>query len=254
MEFTGQVDFIQSDGEGTPSHGWYLRARTLAALGFPVPTLQPTTAGVPIALDLQPLGPSPTESPGNGWSWVDCCNADVMNNNATPVTCGRLGVMTINGAPAGYVSTQTFNGAPAGNFWIMTGTVPRWGVTFNGNLFPYADNCYSIGAATNRATAVYATNGTIQTSDEREKADIQPTNLGLDFVNALNPVSYRWKDGGEPHQGVLAQNVQSAAKGEPCGVSGDDRLSLNYSELIGPVLKAIQELSAEVNRLKSATG
>jgi hypothetical protein len=176
-----------------------------------------------------------------------------MLNNDTPVSCGRLGIKTINGAPAGYVGMVTYNGAPAGNFWIETGLLPRWGVAYNGNFLPYADSSYSLGTASNRATAVYAVNGTIQTSDEREKTDIAPTKLGLDFINSLKPVSYRWKEGADKsaHQGVVAQDVLAAAKGEPAGVSGDERMALNYSEMIGPLIKAVQELSAEVARLKA---
>lgn len=154
-----KVDYVESNGEGVSGHGWYLRARTLTALAFPVPTLQPNTPGVPVALDLQPLGPNPTESAGNGWSWVDCCNADVMHNNNAPVTCGRVGIKTINGAPAGYVGTVTYNGAPAGNFWIETGTQLRWGVAYNGNFLPYADNSYSVGVPANRVTEVYTSAG-----------------------------------------------------------------------------------------------
>lgn len=247
-----KVDYI--DAGETADKSWRLRARLLATLSFPVPTFQPTAAGVPIGVDIQPLGPSPTESPGNGWSWVDCCNADVMLDNTAPVTCGRIGVMTVNGAPAGYAGTLTFNGAPAGNFWLVTGTLPRWGAAFNGNFLPYADNAYSIGLLSNRATAVYSVNGVLQTSDEREKTDIEPTKLGLDFINSLAPVSYRWREGEDKsaHQGVIAQNVLAAAEGEPCGVSGGDRLSLNYSELIGPLIRAVQELSAEVRHLRGS--
>lgn len=247
-----QAPFYQSSEDLAKGHGWQLRARTLDALSFPVPTFQPLREGKPIAVDLQPLGPNPVESPGNGWSWFDACNADVMHDNTVPITCGRVAVMTINGAPAGYAGTLTYNDAPAGNFWLVTGTMPRWGVAYNGNFLPYADSAYSVGLPSNRATAVYAVNGTIQTSDEREKTGIEPTKLGLDFINGLKPVSYHWKEGKDKsaHQGVTAQNVLAAAKGEPSGVSGDSRLSLNYSELIGPLIKAVQELSAEVARLK----
>lgn len=161
--------------------------------------------------------------------------------------------MTINGAPAGYAGTMTFNGAPSGNFWLVTGTQPRWGVAFNGNFLPFADNRYSLGTSSFRATAVYAVNGTIQTSDEREKIDIEPTELGLEYILSLNPVTYRWKNDpdGPMHQGVIAQNVLAAAKGEPCGVSGDECLSLNYSELIGPLIRAVQQLAARVAELEA---
>jgi hypothetical protein len=41
---------------------------------------------------------------------------------------------------------------------------------------------------------VYAYNGTIQTSDIRDKAGVEDSDLGLDFILALTPRSYRWKD------------------------------------------------------------
>lgn len=44
----------------------------------------------------------------------------------------------------------------------------------------------------NSATTTYVY-GTVQNrSDERDKADIRPTALGLDFIRALRPIDYRW--------------------------------------------------------------
>ena len=37
-------------------------------------------------------------------------------------------------------------------------------------------------------------NGTINTSDKNLKKNIVPTELGLDFINQLNPVTYEWKN------------------------------------------------------------
>jgi hypothetical protein len=59
---------------------------------------------------------------------------------------------------------------------------------------------------------------------------------------------------------LIAQEVKAVldAKGIDFGgfqdhsvKGGDDVLSIGYEELIGPMLKAIQELSAEVAALKS---
>ena len=41
---------------------------------------------------------------------------------------------------------------------------------------------------------IYTHDGGVETSDERLKEDILPTGLGLDFIDRLNPVGYRWKD------------------------------------------------------------
>lgn len=64
-------------------------------------------------------------------------------------------------------------------------------------------NCTGLGADTavtgsnqvqlgSSSTTTYVY-GTVQNrSDERDKADIRPTKLGLEFVLSLNPVDYRW--------------------------------------------------------------
>lgn len=63
-------------------------------------------------------------------------------------------------------------------------------------LRPGTDNAFSLGAASQRFSVVHAATGTIATSDERLKEDVQPVPLGLDFLRELQPVAYRWKVGG----------------------------------------------------------
>lgn len=62
-------------------------------------------------------------------------------------------------------------------------------------VYPGTDNQVTIGTADRRPSVIYSATGTINTSDERTKTDIAPTDLGLDFIRALNPVSYRFKVG-----------------------------------------------------------
>jgi hypothetical protein len=64
------------------------------------------------------------------------------------------------------------------------------------SLFPTTDNITVLGQAGLRWTAVWAANGTIQTSDPRTKKDVVDSPLGLDFINALRPVAYKFKVGG----------------------------------------------------------
>ena len=66
----------------------------------------------------------------------------------------------------------------------------------NGNFYPVVDDIVSCGASGFRWSAVWAANGAIQTSDPRTKTDIQDSALGLDFINKLRPVSYKFKVGG----------------------------------------------------------
>ncbi|MEG2143944.1 MAG: tail fiber domain-containing protein, partial [Oscillospiraceae bacterium] len=42
------------------------------------------------------------------------------------------------------------------------------------------------------ATTVYTYGAVQNRSDKRDKADIRPTRLGLNFINRLNPVDFKW--------------------------------------------------------------
>jgi hypothetical protein len=93
------------------------------------------------------------------------------------------------------------NGTPLQR-WTANTRVEMIGTTSNvvfdvaGNLFPNTDNSVTCGASGQRWSAVWAANGTIQTSDPRTKTDIKDSALGLDFINKLRPVSYKFKVGG----------------------------------------------------------
>ena len=60
---------------------------------------------------------------------------------------------------------------------------------------PGADNSIDLGSGSYRYDDVYATNGTIQTSDSRLKQEVVTSVLGIDFIKALRPVSYKWIEG-----------------------------------------------------------
>jgi len=141
-----------------------------------------------------------------------------------------------------------------------------------GNLKPFTDNLYDIGDTSYRFDDIYATNATIQTSDESIKSNISDSDLGLSFVNALRPVSYRfnnvpaevddsgsilsYKTGSRTHYGLVAQEVSSSlgtlgkTTSDFAGITTGSLMGLRYGELISPMIKAIQELSDEVNQLK----
>ena len=150
----------------------------------------------------------------------------------------------------------------------------------HGHWFPGEDDKYDLGwdgshsQAARRWDNIYASNGTIQTSDGRKKTEITGSVLGLNFMESLRPVSFKQLDrDGNPktrtHYGLIAQEVSSSlatagkTSTEFAGLitgSYDDGISasaprggtwgLRYSEFISPMIKAIQELSAEVKQLK----
>lgn len=63
---------------------------------------------------------------------------------------------------------------------------------------PYNTNVTSLGDALHLWTEVWATNGTIQTSDPTLKTDIAPvsSDVALKLLDAIKPITFRWKDGG----------------------------------------------------------
>lgn len=118
---------------------------------------------------------------------------------------------------------------------------------------PGADNTYSLGRSGLRWTAVWAVNGTIQTSDMREKALVDYDVPGLEFIRSLNPLRFRWKVGPATdhiHWGLSAQEVQERV-GNTGPMEDGDLLGLRYSELVPSLINAVRELADEVDRLSA---
>lgn len=98
------------------------------------------------------------------------------------------------------------------------------------------------------------------TSDRRLKEDIKTIPLGLDFVNKLRPVEYIRKNNElkTKEWGVIAQELQQtleAVNYKDAGIVQEDgteekQLSVRYTDLIAPMIKAMQELSMENKELK----
>ena len=119
-------------------------------------------------------------------------------------------------------------------------------------------------------------------SDQRDKADITdlPDTAGLELINKLRPVTYywdrrEWYEDGTPDgskikpeyrswkansglkQGFIAQEVEAAISGEKCledsqVVNGtEDKKEFAPQHLLTNAIKAIQQLSAEVETLKA---
>ena len=119
---------------------------------------------------------------------------------------------------------------------------------------------------------IYSNTGTINTSDLRLKTNIEDSVLGLDFINSLRPVSYKFIEGGmdqygdiipgsRTHWGLIAQEVKSVI--DTTGVedfagwvlldksNSDSEQALRYEEFIAPLIKAVQELTARVEALEA---
>jgi hypothetical protein len=120
-------------------------------------------------------------------------------------------------------------------------------------------------------------------SDKRDKTDVAPLDMGLSFINKLEPVTYKWDkrsnyvERGEEFKdlitdgthketwtdvGFLAQDVEKLESEFGHNIADETNLTthlsadknqygLTYSKFIPMLVKAVQELSTQVEELKS---
>lgn len=88
-------------------------------------------------------------------------------------------------------------------------------------------------------------------SDRRVKKDINSLDSGLNLLRKLSPVTYKRIDqDGAIEMGLIAQDVQTilvASGKEDYSLVHDssNRMALRYSELVAPIVRAIQELDTQ---------
>jgi len=124
---------------------------------------------------------------------------------------------------------------------------------FNGVLNPAIDNTHSLGSSSNRWTAVYATNGTIQTSDARYKTNIETIDNPLEKITRINGVRYTWNSDEYPemnfddavHLGVLAQEVEEVLP-ELVYTDENGYKSVSYEKLAPVLIEAVKEQQGEI--------
>jgi hypothetical protein len=172
---------------------------------------------------------------------------------------------TAVGLNAGYTNTTG-----SGNTFIGLGADANAGIYSNGTALGYgavlrASNSITLGNSF--ISAIYANVATITAiSDRRRKKDIAPlhADLGLDFIEKLQPVSYRFNNGDETlRYGFIAQDLEHALpaslhdtieKSKPeHGLALIERQNdkdrtyrVTYGELLAPIVKSIQEQQQEI--------
>jgi hypothetical protein len=93
-------------------------------------------------------------------------------------------------------------------------------------------------------------------SDRRIKENIKDVDLGLQFVNSLRPVSYQRIDGDDRiNYGFIAQEVEELLDGRNTSIvmtdtSADKMKTMSYTQMIAPMVKAIQEQQKQIEDLK----
>ena len=100
-------------------------------------------------------------------------------------------------------------------------------------------------------------------SDGRDKTEVEDLPVGLDFIDTLRPVKFKWatRDGngkdGSYEAGFIAQDLQSAQSTSNADYlnmvmdSNPDRLEARYGQLIPVLVQAIKDLKTEIETLKA---
>jgi hypothetical protein len=130
-----------------------------------------------------------------------------------------------------------------------------------------SDNVIDLGYSSGRFDDIYATNGTIQTSDQQEKNTITDSDLGIDFIKRLTPKSYIFNGKTRTHYGLIAQDVETVLSDISKPTSGfagfiksdiseaedgsEYRYGLRYGEFVAPLIQAVKDQQAIIEDLQA---
>ncbi len=215
-----------------------------------------------------------------GYTRMDCAELRVYNLSSytyAPVTCGGIACGTGSAVATHFRLTgDPDTGLSSAYNGVMDVVVNNQIVTefetagmVSHRIRPAETNVYTVGQSqysfyyADMFSAHYTT-----VSDARTKEAITTCDLGLEFITALQPVRYRFKErtvridkdpqtgadviirgpGIRPHYGLLAQQVKEAMGERDFGgyvydPDGDGH-ALRYSEFIAPLIKSVQEEQA----------
>ena len=155
----------------------------------------------------------------------------------------------------GYEASASTNGTTTGSNVVAIGAEAKPSSVTVSNEFTLG----SSGISTLRCN----TQTISSLSDGRDKTEVEDLPLGLDFIDTLRPVKFKWdtRDGngkdGSYEAGFIAQDLQSAqstSDAEYLNMVMDenpDRLEASYGKLIPVLVQAIKDLKSEIETLKS---
>ena len=98
-------------------------------------------------------------------------------------------------------------------------------------------------------------------SDARDKVVVEPSPLGVDFLNTLNPVKFKWQSregnskDGTYEIGFIAQELQAVQQESNTEYlkmvidENPDRLEASYGQLVPILVKALQEATSKIEGL-----
>ena len=225
-------------------------------------------------------------------------NSTTMNAISSGSNNAAFGVEALGGCSTGsrnfaygYAALYSLS---SGGSNIAMGDATGYNVTSGSNNLLFGQNAgrtgyqspQSIAGVTSGSNQIHMGNESHSTariqiswtvnSDSRDKTDITPIDVGLDFVKDLNPVTFRWDKRSDYEDrvptgqnkleeltlGFLAQEVEEVEKSYGYDVANktnlvvdrdvdQDHFGITYEKMIPILTKAIQELEARVKELEN---
>lgn len=196
----------------------------------------------------------------------------------------EVGRIKITGADTSDFAIELYSGG-ALRLWANYGSVYLWNgiystainlsdlAYFDASVAPANDNSFSLGVIDRRWTQVYATKGTINTSDRREKKDIEYNmDKYSDFFLDLKPTQYKFvhNNSNRYHLGFISQDIEESLNKhgllstdfagfikspvhdeKDASIINDYKYGLRYSEFIALNTYMIQKLYIKINELET---
>jgi hypothetical protein len=176
-------------------------------------------------------------------------------------TDGAIAYFAKDGSTVGSIG----NGSST-SIYIAGNTQANSNLAFGGTslIYPTIDNVSDLGASSRRFDDIYATNGTIQTSDRNEKQDIAELSDAEQRVAVAAKGllrKFRWKDAvaekgdeARTHFGIIAQDLQAAFAAEGLD-AGDYAMFISTTwwehDVEVPAVEAVAEVLDEEGNVVS---
>jgi len=151
------------------------------------------------------------------------------------------------------------NNVAIGHAAARTGSVTNTIVIGSGATVIGSDQIFiGSGAVSSQTAIVNSAMGWANTSDRRLKSNIQDSQLGLDFIKTIRPVSYYRKNDSEQKTefGFIAQELQTALHTSGFSNTGilikttDDMFAVHYNSFLPMTVKAVQEQQILIEELQ----
>jgi len=156
-----------------------------------------------------------------------------------------------SGNVAAPINVGTIDQIKTGKFGIKSSSALVFDFEVNGTALVNSLAVYgnSVMTGTLSVTSNVTAAGFFHSSDARLKTNVQTVG-GLDLVSKLRGVTFNWKKDGAPSAGVIAQEVEkvmpSAVHADADGIK-----SVEYDQLIAPLIEAIKEQQIQIDALKA---